>query len=461
MFRNRYSADALLSGVTGWGNVGPVIGMEPRDNYTQWKFHAEDIYLSSHYLTTSDSAVPEAVIYVSDQDGHVTWDAGNLLGASFENIKVDNSSDDPCLLFLGGGTGDESDAANGSGRWVDDIRHNLRFENIELNHLGGGTPYAWCLGNAHSAENAGDERIGDIWASEGGLPSWQGIKVRCLDLYDTGGPPQTSGTPDGLCDGDATSPAELLIPDHPQATVAMDDTEDCGALAYGATVEIHDAPTLNKCLDSDADGQMSDETEGSPPNEYYATCLCDPAGNGATGRWSSGSTSEYWSAWAFTVDETNCVDPTGVQINSGPRVGAVVCADNDSSTFDVDMKLPGGYVDGTTMAVTLDLAQTVASTQDVDIDVKAMCRSSDDAINSTWGTEIPVGNAGTGSDGIVLTAANDLLQATSGALTPNGSCVADDHLFLTFGVDATGSGADVATTNLLGVTLEFERVLTD
>jgi hypothetical protein len=199
---------------------------------------------------------------------------------------VDSISDDPCAIFLGGGTGDESDAANGLGRWVDDVRHRLRFENIELNHTGSGTARAFCLGNAVAAENEGDERLGDIWDSVGGLPSWQGVRVRCLDLYDTG-TPQTSGDPDGICDSDATSPAESLIPDHPQATLPMISTLDCGGLAYGARVEVHNAATVDVCLDADADGQLSDETPGPTGAGNNAVCVCDPAGNGGTGRWYS------------------------------------------------------------------------------------------------------------------------------------------------------------------------------
>lgn len=51
-----------------------------------------------------------------------------------------------------------------------------------------------------------------------------------------------------------------------------------------------------------------------------------------------------WTAGGMTSDGTNCADPTQVQINSGPDIYTIICADNDASYMYGFVTMPDGWL---------------------------------------------------------------------------------------------------------------------
>lgn len=292
LFSHTATGNVEIDGVRGWGNRGPVIIYIPDDEWTIWSSSIKNVSLTAHDFTPVLNGSARAAIQFSDSDGHPPRDEGDLKWLTVENFSIDTGSTQSALVHFGGGIGDESDSDNGgcvdlydeaadpqtTGTWdglcdidreadlarrLDDYRNKMSFSNMTLNVFGGWqgqfTSCAFILGNFAQATDACSETLGNIWEAEGGLPSWTNIEIE-----------------------------GIKIPDHPLRTVPMSETQDCGDLGLGATVEVHDAPADGICLDSDNDGQMSDETGfGKAPDQNRAQCWCDPTGNAGSGKWYS------------------------------------------------------------------------------------------------------------------------------------------------------------------------------
>jgi len=159
-----------------------------------------------------------------------------------------------------------------------------------------------------------------------------------------------------------------------------------------------------------------------------------------------------WDASAFTVDGTQCVAPTSSAVNSGPLLYRTTCADNDAGTIQGSVVMPDSWnastitLEVTAWDETADPAGTLA------FDASAMCRRASDTINGTFGDAIAVdmsfADAGT--------AQYDVVQTTSAAITPNGTCAAGALLIWQLKVDATTTdGATVANIRIHQVKMEF------
>jgi hypothetical protein len=158
----------------------------------------------------------------------------------------------------------------------------------------------------------------------------------------------------------------------------------------------------------------------------------------------------YWGAAAISVDGTQCATPTE-STNTLVKQFTVVCTDNDGAILYGSAVMPDAW-DGGTVTFKWTIAQVAASTQTVEMDFAAKCVSHDEAL-AAFGTP-PTGEQ---AASITLTADNDMLSRTTAAVTVDGTtCAGGDTLFWTGQVDATASGADLATAvETLGVSMEY------
>jgi hypothetical protein len=148
---------------------------------------------------------------------------------------------------MAGGSGDDS-AGNGSGTSVDDVRDKFTFKNITLETVDAtptGTFQATCLGDWNGSEE--EPPLPTFATSEGGMPSWEGIRVN-----------------------------GVLYPDSPRTSMTAAQAGDCDGLLQGTVVTVHDMPTANTCTDGTNDGILDGGT--AAPNQNTVTCKCTPGG---------------------------------------------------------------------------------------------------------------------------------------------------------------------------------------
>ena len=153
----------------------------------------------------------------------------------------------------------------------------------------------------------------------------------------------------------------------------------------------------------------------------------------------------YFPAGALSADGTQCANPAEVTINSGPKMWTIICTDNDASTIYGQVEMPDSYALGTVTIKGLFI-QTAADTNAMNSDIAMACRGSGDTINNTWGSEVALDIAN-------MTGSNALNKATSGAITPNGTC--GRSLFFRWQLDATGTTTAVATLHVVGFAMEY------
>jgi hypothetical protein len=202
LFRCDYGCgNTLIDGIWGYGNRGSLVTISPQDNYTVWNFVLRNVFLTAHQIDRISPWMYGAIVF-TDYDGNATYDTGDVKGASFDEIHVEDWGNDSCLLALGGGTGDESDAQDGQGRNIDDIRHTISLTNSSLDHFGSGVAYGVCLGNASAGEHEADERLGDWHDSVGGMPRLENNWVNGVRQPDWPGTEAADNTNGGLFDCD-------------------------------------------------------------------------------------------------------------------------------------------------------------------------------------------------------------------------------------------------------------------
>jgi hypothetical protein len=149
------------------------------------------------------------------------------------------------------------------------------------------------------------------------------------------------------------------------------------------------------------------------------------------------------SAWSVNPDETYCLLPAAVTINSGPIVGAVTCDDDDSSTIYFDLPLGANFT-GSTITVGIRAVATATSDDydgDLDADVSAFCENDSGAVGADWGTEVPLD--------VTFSTQNDIEIAVSAAITPTATCQAGSQVFVRYQVDAAGTDGTI-TSQILG-----------
>ena len=152
----------------------------------------------------------------------------------------------------------------------------------------------------------------------------------------------------------------------------------------------------------------------------------------------------YFGAGGINVDGTNCAVPTEQNLNSSEKTWAFSCADSNSSVFSGKVRMPLTW-DGGTITFTLALFHDTTETITFAGDFSAQCRAAGTAINSTYGTAVAAD--------VAITTANQIAEATTAAVTPNGSCVGGAWLLWRYVVDATNFSTNAANSKVLGVTI--------
>lgn len=157
--------------------------------------------------------------------------------------------------------------------------------------------------------------------------------------------------------------------------------------------------------------------------------------------------SVYFPALALEVDGTNCVYAAALQLNSGPQVTPLRCADSASSVFEGNISMLGSGWDGGPLRFSLHVHHGTTESIVFAGDWSAMCRGDSDGINNTWGTPV--------QGDVSIDTAHDLEQQMSADVTPNGTCAPGDHIFFRFVVDDVTFPANAANVNVLGVSMHF------
>lgn len=157
----------------------------------------------------------------------------------------------------------------------------------------------------------------------------------------------------------------------------------------------------------------------------------------------------YWDAGSITPDGTNCTAPTEQALNSSEKTWALSCADSNSSIMSGKIRMPKAW-DGGTVTFILSLFHGTTETITFAGDFSAMCRrsGSTDVINSTYGTAVAAD--------VSITTANEIEEATTTAVTPNGTCTGGSTWLLwRYVVDAANFSANAANSKVLGVTMQY------
>ncbi len=267
--RLRGARNAMIDGVRGYGNKGTPVQISPVNTATEqrdvWDVTVQNTNWMAH-STFNHGAYPQAMFLISDGSDGVsvvsTTDTAVVSGSlRFNNNNMSVHGDNPegstCAVFFEGGTGDESDIANGLDRTVDDYRHLLHFDGISIEAVSDGSPsgtmQAICLGNNRSTENSPADGLDGAGAMVGGMPSWRDIYIN-----------------------------SVKIPDNLYASQVASSTDDCQNLPHGTIVRIHDdATAVGTCADAGADGIL----DGG--GAFTSLCACDPTGDTGDGVWAA------------------------------------------------------------------------------------------------------------------------------------------------------------------------------
>lgn len=157
--------------------------------------------------------------------------------------------------------------------------------------------------------------------------------------------------------------------------------------------------------------------------------------------------SVFFPAGALSTDGTQCAAPAEATINSGAKRWTIICADNDASTIYGEADMPSAW-DGGTVTLTGRFVQTAVDTANINSDVAMACRGDGTTINNTWGTEVAMDTAMSGSS------ATDTV--TTAAITPDGTCSGGGKLLqFRWQLDAAGTTTALATLHILGFKLRY------
>ncbi len=144
------------------------------------------------------------------------------------------------------------------------------------------------------------------------------------------------------------------------------------------------------------------------------------------------------------VDGTNCAAPTAATpIASGAKLKTIICLDNDSSRMHATFLIPNDY-DGGTITLTSAVVQTAADTGVIEFQARAQCKGDTETLVAitSFGTEVVWTDTMTGSGAVNM--------ATSGAITPSGTCAAGDLISFSIDIGATNTTTAMATAHILG-----------
>lgn len=193
----------------------------------------------------------------------------------------------------------------------------------------------------------------------------------CIDLYDTGGPPQTSGDPDNLCDNDGSTDTSFTRLDHnsiKNLRVFDDDPTSCGgwdgdsesctneeshglgfySTDYSVVEDVWCDSIGDECI-----GINRDSSNYIVDRIFATNCPSVPAAGGAVVSVSNsigpGSISRVYARNAGPAPNGTCIDGDGC-----PNIGSVIhfetvgsnreVANIDVRDVDIDVDLQYGFL---------------------------------------------------------------------------------------------------------------------
>ncbi len=155
----------------------------------------------------------------------------------------------------------------------------------------------------------------------------------------------------------------------------------------------------------------------------------------------------WFGARSLSTDGAQCAAPAEVTINSGAKRWTIICADSDTSTIYGEVQMPDSY-DGAPVTLQGSFIQTAADTSNLNSDVAMACRGDGVEINNTWGTEVAMDTAMTGT--------NAIDTVTTGDITPNGTCTGGGKLLqFRWQMDAGGTTTAATTLHVVGFKLLY------
>jgi hypothetical protein len=228
--------------------------------------------------------------------------------------------------------------------------------------------------------------------------------------------------------------AQLTTGTVPVARIGSDHIDALTEIAQSIKTAANDTDSLavwngalpgsNVCVEMNASGQLVTASD---------TCAnLGPAG---------GTLEHDWDLWTVVTDGTQC-QPVKESTIVGPHVATITCADNAASAmyFNVNSR---AYAGGTLTFQFAGVNSNASPSGILDFDISCQCRGDSDPMNSTWGSAQ--------SASITFDTQNDLELVASAAVTPEGTCVADDYLFCRAVMDDTATTTQVADTLVLGL----------
>jgi hypothetical protein len=160
----------------------------------------------------------------------------------------------------------------------------------------------------------------------------------------------------------------------------------------------------------------------------------------------------YWiPASNFSPDGVVCAVPDESTLNtSRPKSWSITCTDNDAGTMETDIGMPNNW-DGGPVKVRYYVYSTTAQTTAVAYSTSGQCVRNQDAIAA-------VATTGEVTTSLTFTnVANQELNVLSTAITLQGTCAANAHVYLHTDVDATGTSnsTDMTRVRFKGIRLEY------
>lgn len=160
-------------------------------------------------------------------------------------------------------------------------------------------------------------------------------------------------------------------------------------------------------------------------------------------------------AGSFDVNGGCTLGAAAVLLTSGPKTIALTCTDSTADSIETHLQMPDGWNAGTLTVQLIAFSIGNNTTEVFEMSWIAQCVSSGDspaawaAVNHTTDPATSITWGAT---------ANRQQMATSGALTPSGTCAGGDHLYLKGEVDATATTmVPMTDLKILEVKLEYTR----
>ena len=180
----------------------------------------------------------------------------------------------------------------------------------------------------------------------------------------------------------------------------------------------------------------------------------DPDAGTQKGKWTYGAAyrptkSVWFGAGALSTDGTQCAAPAeATPLASGVKLWTIICADNDGSRMHGSVVMPDNW-DGGTVTFESTAVQTAASAGVIEYQAAAQCKGDTEALVATasYGSEVVWTDTLTGSSGVN--------RATSGAVTPSGTCAAGDFLAFYIDIGAANTTTAMATLHTFGFKMYY------